>query len=80
MYVEKPTVAQMVRFGPDVTAKDGIHPNEWGYAAWAHHRGRVHAMARTEADGAAETRGKRRERGEGEGKRRREVLAGDADG
>ena len=80
MYVEKPTVAQMVRFGPDVTAKDGIHPNEWGYAAWAHHiADEVHA-AMTEADGAAETRGNGGERGEGEGKRRREVLAGDADG
>lgn len=79
MYVEKPTVAQMVRFGPDVTAKDGIHPNEWGYAAWAHHiADEVHA-AMTEADEAgAPTRGG--ERGEGEGKRRREVFAGDADG
>ena len=50
-YVEKPTVAQMVRFGPDVTAKDGIHPNEWGYAAWAHHiADEVHA-AMSEGDG-----------------------------
>ena len=80
MYVEKPTVAQMVRFGPDVTAKDGIHPNEWGYAAWAHYiADEVHA-AMTKADEAGAPRGNGGERGEGEGKRRRKVFAGDADG
>lgn len=82
-YVEKPTVAQMVRFGPDVTAKDGIHPNEWGYAAWAHHiADEVHAamMEGEGAGGAVETNGDGRGRGEGRGKRRRKVLVGDAVG
>ena len=39
VFVPKPSTQQMSIFGSDIllTAKDGIHPNEWGYAAWAHH-------------------------------------------
>ena len=37
VYVTEPTREQMRRFGEKVTAPDGIHPNEFGYDAWAEH-------------------------------------------
>lgn len=40
LFVPKPSTEVMQIFGDknkSLTAKDGIHPNEWGYAAWASH-------------------------------------------
>ena len=40
VFVPKPSAAFMRSvFGEtaQLTAEDGVHPNEWGYAAWAHH-------------------------------------------
>ena len=39
VFVPKPSVARMrAVFGSNarLTAEDGVHPNELGYAAWAH--------------------------------------------
>jgi len=48
VYVPKPTRERMAIFGADAAliAKDGVHPNEWGYAAWAHHVAREIAALR----------------------------------
>ena len=40
VFVPKPSAAFMRSVFGDrarLTAEDGVHPNEWGYAAWAHH-------------------------------------------
>ena len=73
--------------GPDGSFRAGRDGEGWNTpervglrGVGAPHRGRGARERLTEADRAAETRGNGGERGEGEGKRRREVLAGDADG
>ena len=40
VFVTKPSAEFMGAVfgaGARLTAEDGVHPNEWGYAAWAHH-------------------------------------------
>ena len=40
VFVPKPSAKGLAAvFGADarLTAEDGVHPNEWGYAVWAHH-------------------------------------------
>ena len=67
VFVPKPSAAFMRSvFGEtaQLTAEDGVHPNEWGYAAWAHHiAGEVaevlRARRREEREEKKEERGER---------------------
>ena len=67
VFVPKPSAAFMRSvFGETarLTAEDGVHPNEWGYAAWAHHiAGEVaevlRARRREEREEKKEERGER---------------------